>query len=308
MRFGRSILLAAARSRRLNDFALHSEFGKRATRKFMPGEHADDALAAGATIAASGRGLIFTQLGEAITSAAAAAAVRDHYLRLFDQIRSMRLPGQVSVKPTQLGLDLSIAECERHLLTLAAKAEETGSALWLDMEDSSYVDRTLELYVALLRNHPSTGVALQAYLHRTPEDLSRLMPLKPVIRLVKGAYDEPKAVAFEKKRDTDRAYYSLASRMLDGARTGACTPVFGTHDLALIARIAARAAVSDVGKDKYQIHMLYGIRDAAQRQLVAEGHIVKTLISYGAAWYRWYMRRLAERPANVLFVIKSLFG
>src|SRR6266496_3495726 len=193
----------------------------------MPGEHADDALVAGATIAASGRGLIFTQLGEAITSAAAAGAVRDHYLRFFDQIRAMRLPGQVSVKPTQLGLDLSIAECERHLLALAAKAEETGSALWLDMEDSSYVDRTLELYISLLRHHPSTGVALQAYLRRTPDDLARLMPLKPVIRLVKGAYDEPKEVAFEKKRDTDRAYYALASTLLDGAREGVCAPVFG---------------------------------------------------------------------------------
>ena len=274
----------------------------------MPGEHADDALEAGAAIAASGRGLIFTQLGEAITSANAAVAVRDHYLRFFDQIRARRLPAQISVKPTQLGLDLSLAECERHLLALAAKAEETGSALWLDMEDSKYVDRTFELYVALKKKHPSTGVALQAYLHRAPNDLARLMPLKPVIRLVKGAYDEPKDVAFAKKADTDGAYYELASEMLNAARRGTCTPVFGTHDLALIARIAERAEALDVRKDQYQIHMLYGIRDSAQRRLVAEGHIVKTLVSYGAAWYRWYMRRLAERPANVLFVVKSLFG
>jgi proline dehydrogenase len=306
--FGRSILLAAARSRRLNDFALRSPFVKRATRTFMPGEHADDALEAGAAIAASGRGLVFTQLGEAIASAGAAVLVRDHYLRLFDQIRATGLPAQVSVKPTQLGLDLSFGDCERHLLALATKAEETGSALWLDMEDSSYVDRTLELYVTLNRNHPSTGIALQAYLRRTPEDLARLMPLKPVIRLVKGAYDEPKEVAFERKSDTDRAYYTLASQMVDGAHTGVCSPVFGTHDIALIARIAERARASGVGKDKYQIHMLYGIRDSAQRRLVAEGHIVKTLVSYGAAWYRWYMRRLAERPANVLFVVKSLFA
>ena len=308
MPLGRSILLAAARSRRLNDFALRSAFVKRATRTFMPGEHADEALAAGAVIAASGRGLIFTQLGEAITSADAAVAVRDHYLGFFDQVRARGLPAQVSVKPTQLGLDLSFAECERHLRALAARAEETGSALWLDMEDSSYVSRTLELYAALKRSHPSTGVALQAYLRRTPEDLSRLMPLDPVIRLVKGAYDEPKEVAFEKKSDTDRAYYALASQMLEGARTGVCSPVFGTHDLALITRIAERAASLRVAKDKYQVHMLYGIRDSAQRRLVAEGHIVKTLISYGAAWYRWYMRRLAERPANVLFVVKALFA
>jgi proline dehydrogenase len=307
MAFGRSILLAAARSRRLNDFALRSAFVKRATRTFMPGEHVGDALEAGARIAASGRGLILTQLGEAITSASAAVLIRDHYLVLFDQVQAMGLPAQVSVKPTQLGLDLSLEECGRHLLALAAKAEQTESALWLDMEDSSYVDRTLDLYIALKKNHPSTGVALQAYLRRTPADLARLLPLKPVIRLVKGAYDEPKQVAFEKKSDTDRAYFELASQLVDGAHTGACSPVFGTHDLPLIARIVERAQSSGVGKDKYQIHMLYGIRDAAQRRLVGEGHIVKTLVSYGAAWYRWYMRRLAERPANVLFVVKSLF-
>ena len=306
MAFGRSILLAAARSQTLNDFALRSAFVKRATRKFMPGEHASDALDAGATIAASGRGLIFTQLGEAITSSAAAVAVRDHYLDFFGQIRDRGLPAHVSVKPTQLGLDLSFGECERHLLALAAKAQETGSALWLDMEDSKYVDRTLDLYVALKKNHPTTGVALQAYLHRTPQDLARLMPLNPVIRLVKGAYDEPREIAFAKKSDTDRAYYALASTMLDSARIGDCVPIFGTHDLGLITRISERARSSGVGKDKYQIHMLYGIRDAAQRRLVAEGHTVKTLISYGAAWYRWYMRRLAERPANVLFVLKSM--
>jgi len=308
MAFGRSLLLAAARSRTLNDFALRSAFVKRATRTFMPGEHAEDALEAGAAIAASGRGLIFTQLGEAISNTAEAVAVRDHYLWFFDQIRARQLPAHVSVKPTQLGLDLSLAECERHLQMLAAKAESTGSALWLDMEDSSYVDRTLDLYVALKKNHPSTGIALQAYLRRTPGDLARLMPLKPVIRLVKGAYNEPSEKAFAKKSDTDGAYYDLATQMLDAARREMCAPVFGTHDLPLIGRIVEQAAASGVGKQKYQIHMLYGIRDSAQRHLVAEGHIVKTLVSYGSAWYRWYMRRLAERPANVLFVAKSLFG
>ncbi|HEV7389352.1 MAG TPA: proline dehydrogenase family protein, partial [Gemmatimonadaceae bacterium] len=290
MTLGRSIVLAAARSRRLNDFALRSGFVKRATRTFMPGEHASDALEAGAAIAATGRGLIFTQLGEAITSADAAVAVRDHYLGFFDQIRALGLPAQVSVKPTQLGLDLSIDQCERHLHALAAKAEQTGSALWLDMEDSSYVDRTLDLYVSLLRAHKSTGVALQAYLHRTPDDLARLLPLAPVIRLVKGAYDEPAGIAYARKSDTDAAYFRLASAMLDQARTGKCLPIFGTHDLGLIGRIVERAERSGVGKDKYQVHMLYGIRDAAQRRLVAEGHTVKTLVSYGAAWYRWYMR------------------
>jgi proline dehydrogenase len=306
--FGRSIFLAAARSQKLNDFALRSSVVRRATRKFMPGENPEDALRAGAGIAATGRGILFTQLGEAINNPQAAIAVRDHYLWFLDQIRTHNLPAHISVKPTQLGLDLSMDDCERHLLTLAAKAEATGSALWLDMEDSSYVDRTLDLYVTLKKTHPSTGIALQAYLFRTPADVRRLMPLKPVIRLVKGAYDEPKTIAYEKKADTDRAYFEIASDMLAAAKVGNCTPIFGTHDMALISRITNQASAMSVDKTRYQIHMLYGIRDGAQRQLIADGHIVKTLISYGAAWYRWYMRRLAERPANVLFVLKSLFG
>ena len=274
----------------------------------MPGEHPEDALRAGAGIAATGRGILYTKLGEAITSGQEAVDVRDHYLTFFDQIHTRQLPAHISVKPTQLGLDLSSTKCEQHLRALAINADEVGSALWLDMEDSSYVDRTIDLYMLLLRDHPSMGIALQAYLFRTPDDLARLMPLKPTIRLVKGAYDEPKEIAFEKKSDTDRAYFELASGMLDASLTGACLPVFGTHDLDMIARIVDRAGARGVGEGRYQIHMLYGIRDAAQQRLVSQGHVVKTLISYGSAWYRWYMRRLAERPANVLFVVKSLFG
>jgi proline dehydrogenase len=272
----------------------------------MPGEHAEDALAAAAQIAATGRGIIFTQLGESITRAEAAEKVRDHYLWLFDRIAEMRLPAHVSVKPTQLGLDLSIGRCERQLFELALKAEQTRSTLWLDMEDSAYVDRTLDLYRAIHERHPATGVAMQAYLRRTPDDLSKLIPVRPTIRLVKGAYNETARVAFGKKSDTDRAYFDLASGMLEAFRTRECNPVFGTHDSALVSRIAERAKTLGVKKTSYEIHMLYGIRDAAQRTLVADGHNVRTLISYGSAWYAWYMRRLAERPANVLFVIRSL--
>ena len=308
MAVSRSILLAASRSKTLNEFALCSGFVKRATRRFMPGERAEDALAAAARIAATGRGAIFTQLGESITHAEAAEKVRDHYLWLFDRIAELRLSAHVSVKPTQLGVDLSISRCERHLLELGAKAEQTRSALWLDMENSAYVDRTLDLYRAIHQKHPATGVAMQAYLRRTPSDLSKLIPVRPMIRLVKGAYDESARVAFEKKADTDRAYYDLASGMLEAARTRECTPIFGTHDSALVSRIAERAKTLGVGKTSYEIHMLYGIRDAAQRTLAGQGHTVRTLISYGSAWYPWYMRRLAERPANVLFVVRSLIA
>ncbi len=307
-RIGRSILLAAARSNRINRFALRSGFVKRATKKFMPGEHAEDALDAGEIIAASGRGLIYTQLGEAITQQSAATAVRDHYLWFLDQIEACNLPAQVSVKPTQLGLDLSYDQCEKHLASLAERARDTGSALWLDMEDSAYVDRTLDLYIALKHKFPDTGIALQAYLYRTAVDLERLMPLKPVVRLVKGAYNEPATIAFPKKSDTDSAYEQLAGRMLTAAKIGGCASIFGTHDVALLGRIAARAETLGVPKGKYEIHMLYGIREREQLRLVAEGHPVKTLVSYGSSWFKWYMRRLAERPANVGFVLRSMLG
>jgi proline dehydrogenase len=274
----------------------------------MPGERPEDALDAGAVIAKDGRHLIYTKLGEALTQLKDADGVRDHYLWLFDAIKARGLPATISIKPTQLGLDQSESACLAHLFAIAAKADATGSALWIDMEDSSYVDLTIALYEAVKAKHPKTGLAIQAYLFRTPKDLERLRPLKPVIRLVKGAYMEPATVAFPKKSDTDAAFESLAGTMLEWAKRSECLPIFGTHDLALIARIVARAEALGVAKGKYEMHMLFGIRDKAQRQLRSEGHAVTTLVSYGEAWYRWYMRRLAERPANVFFVAKSIFG
>lgn len=308
MGLGRSILLAAAKSDALNRFATRSAVVKRATRAFMPGESMDDGLDAGAAIAATGRAVLYTRLGEAITAGHEATEVRDHYLHLFDAIRARNLPAQVSVKPTQLGLDLSMDECAQHCAALADKAEATGSALWLDMEDSSYVDRTLELYGVIRARHARAGIALQAYLRRTPADVEALGAVAPTIRLVKGAYAEPAEVAFPKKADTDAAYEAIAGQMLELAARGSCTPILGTHDLPLIRRIIAKARALGVAPGRYEIHMLYGIRDAEQRQLTREGETVATLISYGEAWYRWYMRRLAERPANVGFVVRSFFG
>jgi len=308
MSIGRSILLAAAQNQAINDFALKSRVVKRATKAFMPGERPEDALDAGAVLCKDGRKLLYTKLGEAITNIAEADAVRDHYLWFFEQLKARGLPAQVSIKPTQLGLDQSEAKCLEHCLAVAAKAESVGSALWIDMEDSNYVDRTLKLYEAVKAKHPTTGLALQAYLFRTPKDLERLRPLKPVIRLVKGAYAEPANVAFPKKSDTDAAFEAISRTMLDWAKTGECTPILGTHDIPLLERLVAYADGIRLEKGKYEIHMLYGIREKEQARFRREGHAVATLISYGNAWFRWYMRRLAERPANVLFVARSIFG
>lgn len=308
MSLGRAILLKMAASDFLNRQATQRAFVKRATRRFMPGEAPEDALRAAQNLKAEGRGTVFTKLGEAIAAPADADAVRDHYLWFFDQLGASGLDGHVSVKPTQLGLDISYDQCLAHLEVLAAKSEAIGKIFWIDMEDSTYVDRTLDLYRALKVKHPRVGLAMQAYLYRTPKDLEALFAIKPIIRLVKGAYAEPAAVAYPVKADTDRAFFDLADRMLEEAAKGNCLAILGTHDIPLLDRLVARAKHHGATDGQYEIHMLYGIRDADQRRLRSEGRTVKTLISYGNAWYKWYMRRLAERPANVWFVVKSMIG
>lgn len=308
MSLGRTVLLKMADSPFLNRQATQRAFVKRATRRFMPGEAPEDALRAAQMLKAEGRGTVFTKLGENIVHPADADAVRDHYLWFFDQLAASGLDGHVSVKPTQLGLDLSYDECLEHLFVLAARSESIGKTFWIDMEGFGYVDRTLALYRALKEKHPRVGLALQAYLRRVQSDLESLMPLHPIIRLVKGAYAEPGSVAFPDKADTNRNFFDLADRMLQAAAGGRCTPILGTHDIGLLDRLVARAKAHGATDKQYEIHMLYGIRDADQRRLRSEGRTVKTLISYGSAWYKWYMRRLAERPANVMFVLKSMLG
>ncbi len=233
--------------------------------------------------------------------------VRDHYLRVLEDIRQRQLPTEIAVKLTHLGLDLNPKACLQDLLALAARAAAAGSFLWIDMEESRYVDPTLELFQAVRAAHTGVGVCLQAYLRRTPADLEALLPLAPAIRLVKGAYNESPDVAFPKKRDVDAAYAGLAGRLLERAARGEARAVFGTHDLGLIARLRQRALGLGAAPGAYEVHMLYGIRAAAQRALQREGVPVRVLISYGTHWFPWYMRRLAERPANVWFVVRNLF-
>lgn len=306
MSLARSALLRASRSRWLADQMARRAFARRAVKRFMPGERVEDAVEASAALAREGLGAILTQLGENLTSLAEADAVREHYLGVLDTIKARALPAEVSVKPTQLGLDLSADACFANLDALAARANAVGTTLWIDMEDSSYVDRTLELYRKLRARHQKVGVCLQAYLRRTPADLAALLPLKPAIRLVKGAYAERPEVAFPTKADVDEAYYRLGADLLAAAARGGATVVLGTHDLGLLGRLTTRAAELGVKDGAYEVHMLYGIRSSEQRTLVRDGRRVRCLISYGNAWFAWYMRRLAERPANVWFVLRSL--
>jgi proline dehydrogenase len=196
--------------------------------------------------------------------------------------------------------------CVRDVLMLAERADAARSFLWIDMEESRYVDATLDVYRKVKAEGHNVGVCLQAYLRRTAADLDALFAISPAIRLVKGAYNEPASAAFPRKRDVDENYFTLAARLLKEASRQRAKPVFGTHDLTLIALIRQAAAAERVDAQAYEFHLLYGIRAEEQRALAAEGAAVKVLISYGTAWFAWYMRRLAERPANVWFVLRNL--
>lgn len=283
-------------------------FARRAVRKFMPGEELSDALGAAKVLAPERIGTIVTRLGESLTGESQADAVRDHYLGAFDEIRRAGLPTVVSVKPTQLGLDLSMDACREHLEVLAQKAVATGSQLWIDMEDSSYVDRTLALYRHVKSRYAPVGIAIQAYLRRTPADIESLLDLNPMIRLVKGAYLEPPHVAFPAKRDVDLQFVSQGERLLEASREGRALPILGTHDMTIVRHLVGRAGTLKVPRDRFEIHMLYGIQSADQKALAADGYAVRCLISYGSQWFPWYMRRLAERPANVWFVMRTAFS
>lgn len=300
MSIARALLLKASRSKWLAEQFRRRSFAKRAVKRFMPGEDAGSALDAAAEFAAAGIGTLLTELGEQIENVAEAAEVRDDYMKLLEQIRERKLPSHISVKPTHLGMRLDPAFCRQAVIALTKRAEEIGSLVWIDMEESWYVDETLALFRDVRAAGQKAGLCLQSYLYRTTADVESLLPLKPVIRLVKGAYNESPEVAYPKKSDTDRAYLEIAMQLLHGG----AYPIFGTHDMALIDEIRRRAGALD----GWEVHMLYGIKSAEQRALAASGVKLKVLISYGEHWFPWYVRRLAERPANVWFVVKNVLG
>ncbi len=283
-------------------------FARRAVRRFMPGEDVRAALAAGEAVAQRGIGALLTQLGENVTSATEAAGVAAHYREVLGEIERRKMRAEVSVKLTQLGLDFDREACAASATRLAQQAAMRGSRLWIDMEDSCYTDVTLDIFRQVHGASPNVGLCLQTYLYRTADDLNALLPLNPWIRLVKGAYNEPPDVAYPRKRDVDANYLTLATRLIEHATHGGNPPVFGTHDLSLIDRLQHRAREHGLDRSACEIHMLFGIRATHQERLAREGFEVCVLISYGSAWFPWYMRRLAERPANVWFVAKSFFG
>lgn len=304
----RTALLRASQSQWLAHQARHRRFARRAVARFMPGEDLDSALLAAQRFAPEKIASVLTQLGENVNDVAEAEAVAHHYMDVLERVKARSLTAHVSIKLTHLGLDLGREVCAAQLRAVVSRAAQLGNFVWIDMEGSKYTDVTLELYREARRAHPNVGVCLQAYLFRTQADLDDLLPLQPTIRLVKGAYSEPPNVAYPSKKDVDAQYLRLAWWLLDARSSQYHAPGFGTHDMGLIQQIRDYAKAKGVPDEAYEVQMLYGIRSGDQRRLAAEGARVRALISYGSAWFAWYMRRLAERPANIWFVVKSLFG
>jgi proline dehydrogenase len=305
----RTVLLWMARNRWLKQRIPRLWFAKRAIRRFMPGEDVGSALTAAVAFQIEGIASMFTRLGENIDAVGEGDAVATHYLGVLDEIRERKLDGEISVKLTQLGYDLDVERTLEHCRALATTAAEDGKTLWIDMEGSAYAEGTIAFFERLKQTHANIGLCLQAYLRRTAADVQRLLPLDPGIRLVKGAYAEPAAVAHQGRHDVDASYAALAVAMLDAMKAGRTVRLgLGTHDVRLIEQIAAHAAALGLPKTSFEVQMLYGIRMDQQRRLARDGYRVRDLIAYGEAWYPWYMRRLAERPANVLFALRQMIG
>ncbi len=304
----RNVLLRASQNDWLEERLPRLWFTRAAVRRFIPGEDLDAALAAAGELGERRIATVLTVLGENVEKAEEADAVADHYVEALDRIARSGLATEISIKLTQLGLDLGTDATAERLERLAAEGESRGIAVWIDMESSAYTDRTLELYRAARARHANVGVCLQANMLRTSRDMDMLLENDAAIRLVTGAYREPPSRAFQSRRDVDKNYLRLADRLLrekaqrgDGLRIA-----FGTHDVPLVRRVTEMARMVEVPTDAFEVQMLYGIRTPDQERLASAGYRLRVLISYGSAWYPWFMRRLAERPANLVFVARNL--
>ncbi len=301
----RQFFLYLSENRTLNDRVINTGAARRAAARFVAGEGLDQAIAAVRTLNARGMTASLDHLGEKVSDLASAAAAAADYRGMLDEIARQRVDGNVSLKLTQLGLDLDRPACERLLGEVVAVAADHANFVRIDMESSAYVDATLTIYHRLRdRGIDNVGVVLQSYLYRTEQDLDALLPLQPRVRLVKGAYAEPPEIAYPRKADVDAAFRRLAERLLEAAPY----PAIATHDPVLIEHAKAFASSRGIAPDRFEFQMLYGIRRDLQEQVVRAGYRMRVYVPFGRQWFPYFMRRLAERPANVGFVLRSLIS
>ncbi|NQV06326.1 proline dehydrogenase family protein [bacterium] len=282
-------------------FTSHA-WGRRVAMRFVAGESLDDAVAATRRLNEEGFTVSLDHLGEHVDDPSLAERARDDYLACIDRIAAEGLDANISVKLTQLGMGLDDELATLSLLALAGRAAAHGLTVTVDMEESGHTGVTLDIVERVQKEHGNLGVALQAYLHRTAEDLARVLSLDGHIRLCKGAYDEPDDVALRSRSDVDEAFDALLGPLMAAEES---YPAIATHDEA---RVAAAVAAGEGRSNPFEFQMLYGIRGAMQRELNSDGHRVRVYVPYGDAWYPYLTRRIAERPSNVWFFTRALFG
>jgi proline dehydrogenase len=301
----RSLLLSASQNAWMREHAPRYGFVRKTAARFLPGETLDEALGAARALRAEGIGSALTLLGENVSTIEEAEHEAATYVEILGRLREAGLAQEVSVKLTHLGLDLGADVCERNLRRIVERAGD--GMVWIDMESSDYTQRSLEIFQRVRAASPRIAICLQAYLYRTAKDLEQLLPLGATIRLVKGAYREPAERAFPKKADVDRNFFALTERLLsEDARRAGTRAAIATHDLELIAKTIALAEARGIARQDYEFQMLYGIQRTEQVRLAKEGFRSSVLINYGAHWYAWFMRRMAERPANTWFAVKNI--
>jgi proline dehydrogenase len=272
-------------------------------RRFIAGEHVADAISAARALQAKGLLLTLDYLGESVTTIEQATAATREYTHLMDDIVAADIERNVSVKLTQLGLAIDRATCVDNMRRILEPARQHGFFVRIDMENSPYTDVTLEVFETLWNlEYRNIGVVLQSYLFRTERDLRRMNELGARVRLVKGAYREPASVAYQQKSDVDAAYLRQMRLLLDHG----AYPAFATHDVALLNEIKSYATERGVTRDRYEFQMLYGVRRDLQISFVTDGYRMRIYVPFGKEWFPYFMRRLGERPANVLFVLRAM--
>ena len=299
----RTLLLELSESKRLARWVTTNGIARRMSHRFVAGEALHEAVAAARACNHAGMSVSLDHLGENVASADEARHARDAYLAIFDGIAQEKLDANVSMKLTQLGLDLGDDFCREQVETIVERAAGYGNFARIDMEGSAYTQRTIELVKRVRAKYAAVGTVIQSYLYRSEQDVKDLLAIGCRIRLCKGAYKEPPEVAFPKKTDVDANYVKLMKLLLpSGIYHG-----IATHDPRMIDATIDFAAKQGIGKDRFEFQMLYGIRVDLQRQLVRDGYRVRVYIPYGTEWFPYFMRRLAERPANLMFIARNLF-
>lgn len=298
----RALLLYLSESKRLAPLIMRNSVSRRVARRFVAGETLDDAISAAREVNHAGQSASLDLLGENVSDEAGARRAADGYLEMFNRIAREKLDANVSLKLTQLGLDLGEDLCQELIEKIVAHASALGNFVRIDMEGSPYTQRTVEIAKRVRAKHAAVGTVMQAYLYRTEQDIKDLLAVSCRLRLCKGAYKEPPEIAFPKKEDVDANYVKLMKLLLpSGIYHG-----IATHDPAMIRATKEFARDKNIARDQFEFQMLYGIRTDLQRQLVREGYRLRIYIPFGTDWFPYFMRRLAERPANLVFFLRNL--